>query len=144
MRIGLLPANPGGDDDQRRRDENEHEHREDGNAGTAAHQRQATHERVVGVVVRDVEGYDDWADRIVMNLPHSANEFLGTAVELAGDDCVVHFYDIQPDSDQFGPGERAVRAAADPEYEVSVETRRVVRSYAPHESNVCLDVRIRR
>ena len=79
-----------------------------------------------------------------MNLPHSADEFLGTAVELAGDDCVVHFYDIQPDSDPFGPGKRAVRDAASPEYEVSVENRRTVRSYAPHESNVCLDVRIRR
>ncbi|WP_299234692.1 class I SAM-dependent methyltransferase, partial [Natronomonas sp.] len=33
--------------------------------------------------VRDVSGYDGWADRIVMNLPHSADEFLDTAVSLA-------------------------------------------------------------
>jgi tRNA (guanine37-N1)-methyltransferase len=98
----------------------------------------------IGGDVREVDGYDDWADRIVMNLPHSAEEFLETAVALAGDDCVLHYYDIQHDSDPYGPGEAAIRAAAEPDYEVAVETRRTVRSYAPHELNVCLDVRLRR
>jgi tRNA (guanine37-N1)-methyltransferase len=115
-------------------------------------------DRVTAIVgdVRDVvsgssadgEGtadYERWADRIVMNLPHSADEFLATAVALAGEDCVLHFYDIQGDDDPFGPGERAIRAAAEPAgYDVDVETERVVRSYAPHESNVCLDVRLSR
>jgi tRNA (guanine37-N1)-methyltransferase len=94
--------------------------------------------------VRDVSGYDGWADRIVMNLPHSADAFLDTAVELAGDDCVLHYYDIQHESDPFGPGEAAIRAAAEPDYEVTVEGRQEVRSYAPHELNVCLDVRLSR
>ncbi|MFC6717745.1 class I SAM-dependent methyltransferase [Natrialbaceae archaeon GCM10025810] len=88
--------------------------------------------------------YEGWADRIVMNLPHSADEFLESAATLAGDDCVVHYYDIQHEDDPFGPGERAIRAAAEPEYDVTVETRRRVRSYAPHELNVCLDVRLER
>ncbi|MFT4885600.1 MAG: tRNA (guanine37-N1)-methyltransferase [Natronomonas sp.] len=94
--------------------------------------------------VREISGYDDWADRLVMNLPHSADDFLETAVELASDDCVLHFYDIQHESDPFGPGERAIREAAEPEYEVTVQTKHEVRSYAPHELNVCLDVRLRR
>jgi len=95
--------------------------------------------------VREVApDYEDWADRVVMNLPHSADEFLDSAVELAGDDCVLHYYDIQHEDDPFGPGEEAIRAAADPDYEVEVETRHVVRSYAPHELNVCLDVRLSR
>ncbi|WP_440770372.1 class I SAM-dependent methyltransferase [Natronorubrum sp. DTA28] len=95
--------------------------------------------------VREVAGeYANWADRLVMNLPHSADEFLESAVTLAGDDCVIHYYDIQHEDDPFGPGERAIRDAAEPEYEVSVETRRTVRSYAPHELNVCLDVRLER
>ncbi|MFA9417851.1 class I SAM-dependent methyltransferase family protein [Natrinema sp. HArc-T2] len=95
--------------------------------------------------VRDVATeYEDWADRIVMNLPHSADEFLEAAVTLAGDDCVLHYYDIQHEDDPFGPGERAIRAAAEPEYDVTVETRHTVRSYAPHELNVCLDVRLER
>jgi tRNA (guanine37-N1)-methyltransferase len=86
--------------------------------------------------------YDGWADRVVMNLPHSADAFLGVAVELAGEGCVLHYYDIQPDDDPFGPGEQAVRDAAGGEYTVEVRERRVVRSYAPHEVNVCLDVRL--
>ncbi|ELY52109.1 class I SAM-dependent methyltransferase [Natronolimnohabitans innermongolicus] len=88
--------------------------------------------------------YANWADRLVMNLPHSADAFLETTVELAGDDCTIHYYDIQHEDDPFGPGERAIREAAEPEYDVSVETERIVRSYAPHELNVCLDVRLER
>ncbi|WP_440008526.1 class I SAM-dependent methyltransferase [Halomicrococcus sp. SG-WS-1] len=98
--------------------------------------------------VRDVASdYGNWADRIVMNLPHSADEFLDTAVLLASDDCTLHYYDIQHEDDPFGPGEDAIRAAAesgDHAYDVTVENRRVVRSYAPHELNVCLDVRLSR
>jgi len=93
--------------------------------------------------VREVApDYPDWADRIVMNLPHSADEFLDAAVSVAGEECVVHYYDIQHEDDPYGPGERAIREAAEPEYEVTVETRHTVRSYAPHELNVCLDVRL--
>jgi len=95
--------------------------------------------------VRDVAAdYEGWADRIVMNLPHSADDFLETAVSLASDDCVVHYYDIQHEDDPYGPGEAAIRDAAAPEYAVTVETRHTVRSYAPHELNVCLDVRLTR
>jgi tRNA (guanine37-N1)-methyltransferase len=95
--------------------------------------------------VRDVaDDYADWADRIVMNLPHSADDFLDTAVAVAGDECVIHLYDIQHEDDPFGPGLAAVRAAAEPEYDVEVLTERTVRSYAPHEDNVCLDVRLTR
>ena len=86
--------------------------------------------------------YTDTADRIVMNLPHSADAFLDTAVRLADDECVIHFYDIQHEDDPFGPGTRAIRSAAGTEYDVTVETERVVKSYAPHEYNVCLDVRL--
>ena len=95
--------------------------------------------------VREVAAdYEGWADRLVMNLPHSADAFLETAVALAGDSCVIHYYDIQGEDDPYGPGERAVRAAAQPAYDVTVETRRTVRSYAPHELNVVLDVRLDR
>ena len=86
--------------------------------------------------------YEGWADRLVMNLPHSADEFLDAAVRLASDDCLLHYYDIQHESGPYGPGERAIRAAAE-EHEVTVEARQSVRSYAPHELNVCLDVRLR-
>ncbi len=110
--------------------------------------RNGVEERVTAIHgdVRDVApDYADWADRAVMNLPHSADEFVDAAVTLAGDDCTLHYYDIQHEDDPFGPGEAAIREAAEPEgYDVSVETERVVRSYAPHELNVCLDVHLSR
>jgi tRNA (guanine37-N1)-methyltransferase len=94
--------------------------------------------------VREVApDYEGWADRVVMNLPHSADAFLDAAVTVAGEDCTLHYYDIQHEDDPFGPGESAIREAAEPHYDVSVQTGHVVRSYAPHELNVCLDVRLR-
>ena len=110
-------------------------------------ERNGVADRVTAIAgdVREVaDEYAGVADRLVMNLPHSADEFLDTAVRLAGDDCVVHYYDIQHEDDPFGPGARAIRAAAGDAYDVRVETERVVRSYAPHEYNVCLDVRLSR
>ena len=95
--------------------------------------------------VRDLAGeYENWADRIVMNLPHSADAFLDTAVALASDRAVLHYYDIQHESAPFEPGERAIREAAEPTYTVSVRTRHEVRTYAPHELNVVLDVVLER
>ncbi|MFC5134723.1 MULTISPECIES: class I SAM-dependent methyltransferase [Haloferacaceae] len=99
---------------------------------------------IAGDVRETADVYADTADRLVMNLPHSADEFLDTAVSLAGEECVIHYYDIQHEDDPFGPGERAIRDAAGDDYDVAVETERVVRSYAPHEYNVCLDVRLTR
>jgi len=110
-------------------------------------ERNGVAERITAICgdVREVATeYQGWADRIVMNLPHSAEEFLETAVDLAGDDCTIHYYDIQPDTDSFGPGEQAIRAAAEPAYDVSVETSRRVRSYAPGEHNVVIDARLQR
>ncbi|MFB6113812.1 MAG: class I SAM-dependent methyltransferase family protein [Halodesulfurarchaeum sp.] len=86
--------------------------------------------------------YEDYADRVVMNLPHSAADFLDAAIQLAGAECTVHYYDIQHEEDPFGPGKSAIEAAAGSEYDVSVETERIVRTYAPHEVNVVLDVRL--
>ncbi len=109
--------------------------------------RNGVEERVTAIAADVLEvapEYENWADRLVMNLPHSADAFLESAVTIAGDECVLHYYDIQHEDDPFGPGERAIRAAAEPEYDVTVETRRTVRSYAPHELNVCLDVRLER
>ena len=89
--------------------------------------------------------YPDWADRIVMNLPHTGAEFLATALEVAGDQATIHYYDIQHESAPFAPGETAVTEAGTAAgYETTVEHRQVVRSYAPHELNVRLDVTVTR
>ncbi|MCD2199476.1 class I SAM-dependent methyltransferase family protein [Halobacterium sp. KA-4] len=99
---------------------------------------------IAGDVRETADEYEDWADRIVMNLPHTADEFLDTAVALAGDDCVIHFYDFQHEDDRFGPCEAAIRDAAEPAYDVTVKDEHTVRSYAPHEFNVVVDARLTR
>jgi tRNA (guanine37-N1)-methyltransferase len=101
---------------------------------------------VVEADVRDVaRERPDGADRLVMNLPHSASDFFDAAVTLAGDDCVVHLYDIQGEDDPFGPGVATAEAAVEGTgYGVEVVGQRVVRSYAPHEVNVRVDLRLRR
>jgi tRNA (guanine37-N1)-methyltransferase len=99
---------------------------------------------IAGDVRAAAGDYEDWADRVVMNLPHTAGDFLDTAVAIAGDECVLHYYDIQHEDGRFDAGEAAIRDAAEPEYDVAVETRHTVRSYAPHEFNVVLDVRLTR
>ncbi|MFB6110601.1 MAG: class I SAM-dependent methyltransferase family protein [Halodesulfurarchaeum sp.] len=105
-------------------------------------------EERVSAIAEDVRtvapSYEDWADRIVMNLPHSAESFLESAIRIAGAEARIHYYDIQHESAPFEPGERAIRAAAEPTYEVSVATRHEVRTYAPHEVNVVLDVDLTR
>ncbi len=99
---------------------------------------------IAGDVRETADEYENWADRIVMNLPHTADEFLDTAVALAGDDCVIHFYDFQHEDDLYAPCEAAIREAAEPEYDVTIETEHTVRSYAPHELNVVVDARLTR
>ncbi|MFB6361932.1 MAG: class I SAM-dependent methyltransferase family protein [Halobacteriales archaeon] len=94
--------------------------------------------------VKEVAGtYAGWADRIVMNLPHSAADFLDAAVTIAGEDCVVHYYDIQPEADPYSAGEAAIRGAAGDAYTVEIVDRRAVRSYAPGQVNVCVEARLR-
>ncbi len=95
--------------------------------------------------VRELTGeYADWADRLVMNLPHTAAEFADAAVAFAGESCVVHLYDIQHEDAPFERSTAALEDAAGDEYAVTVLEERVVRSYAPHELNVCLDARLDR
>lgn len=88
--------------------------------------------------------YAGWADRIIMNLPHSASEFLPEVATIADDECRLHYYDIQGDEAPFEAGHDALQAALSDTFELSIIEERVVRSYAPHEVNVCLDVRLQR
>jgi tRNA (guanine37-N1)-methyltransferase len=83
------------------------------------------------------------ADRIVMNLPHSADAFLDTAVALARDGCTVHYYGFGPEDAPFKEGARSIReTATDAGVGIDVVEQRVVRSYAPGEVNVVVDARL--
>ncbi|MFB6253957.1 MAG: class I SAM-dependent methyltransferase family protein [Halobacteriaceae archaeon] len=93
--------------------------------------------------VRDLPpDYDNWAHRIIMNLPHSADEYLSTAYQLAAEECIIHYYDIQPEAAPFEESIQTIKDALSDRYSISVTDKRIVRSYSPTEVNVCLDVQI--
>jgi tRNA (guanine37-N1)-methyltransferase len=93
-------------------------------------------------VAKDVDEHGG-ADRVYMNLPHTADEFLDAACEAARSGAVVHYYDIRHEDDLFEGAIGEVREAAERAgYEVEVLERVVVRSYAPYDYNVCVDARL--
>lgn len=83
------------------------------------------------------------ADHVIMNLPHNANEFLDAAIKLCASRAIIHYYDITPEDDLFESSMKLIEEAAKRAGRViePVESR-VVRSYAPHQFNVCIEVRV--
>jgi len=87
---------------------------------------------------------DGGAERIYMNLPHTADEFLDAACDALRDEGgVIHYYDIRHEDDLFEGAVEEIRNAAETAgYEVEVIERVVVRSYAPYDYNVCVDAHL--
>ena len=82
-------------------------------------------------------------DRIIMNLPHSAHEFLDVAFRLINVGGVIHYYDIRPESEIFDTVIRIVRSkATESGCIIEILNKRIVRSYSPHEYNIVLDIRV--
>ena len=88
--------------------------------------RNGVEERVTGICgdVREAAAeYEAWADRLVMNLPHTAAEFADAAVAFASDSCVVHLYDIQHEDGAFDRARESLETAAGERYDVVVKAR---------------------
>ncbi len=83
------------------------------------------------------------ADHVIMNLPHNAREFLDAAIRLCAPGSVIHYYDITQEDDLFQSSLKLIREAASRAGRTTdiIDTR-VVRSYAPHQSNVCIEVKV--
>jgi tRNA (guanine37-N1)-methyltransferase len=86
--------------------------------------------------------YENRADHVIMNLPHSASEFLIPAMRAAKPEGIIHYYCIAPD-DALYRDEALLRKAAE-EIGAGGEVlyKEIVRSYAPHRSNVVIDFRV--
>lgn len=94
--------------------------------------------------VRDVsEDLRCTADHIIMNLPHSAHEFIDVALTIIKPGGTIHYYDIRPEDDLFEGAQEMIEHAAEIRgMTAHLLDRRVVRSYSPHQSNVALDMEI--
>jgi Predicted methyltransferase len=100
-------------------------------------------EPILGDAKSVVEGMADWADRIVMPLPMSAERFLGSAITAARNGCVIHYYSFGDSSDPFSESGKMARARAkDMGFTARVVGKRVVRPYSKNRSEVVLDIRI--
>ncbi|MDD4162032.1 MAG: class I SAM-dependent methyltransferase family protein [Methanothrix sp.] len=88
--------------------------------------------------------YENRADHVIMNLPHSASSFLIPAMRAAKEGGVVHYYCIAPDDDLFRDEALIRRAAEKIGVRVEVLYKEIVRSYAPHRSNVVIDFMVRK
>ncbi len=86
--------------------------------------------------------YENKADHVIMNLPHSACEFLIPAMRAAKSEGMVHYYCIAPDDDLYRDVALIKKAAEEMDVGVEVLYKEIVRSYAPHRSNVVIDFRL--
>ena len=100
-------------------------------------------EPVLGDAKSVVEGMADWADRIIMPLPMSANKFLRSAVIAARNGCVIHYYSFGDSADPFSEsGKMARELAKSMGFTARVVGRRVVRPYSKNISEIVIDIRI--
>ena len=83
--------------------------------------------------------YEDVADHVIMNLPHTAHQFLGPAIRAAKNGGVVHYYAISEEKDRYCDLGLIEAATAHQGAKAEVLYKGTVRSYAPHRYNVVID-----
>ncbi|MDQ1254980.1 MAG: tRNA (guanine37-N1)-methyltransferase [Euryarchaeota archaeon] len=82
-------------------------------------------------------------DHVIMNLPHNAYEFLDSAVLLTKPGGIIHYYGITPEDDLFESSIKLIKEAAGRTgRQVEVLEKRIVRSYAPYQYNICIEAKI--
>lgn len=100
-------------------------------------------EAIEGDAKAEVRNYAGIADHVIMNLPHTAQEFLDAAMVVAKPGTVIHYYDITPEDDLYSSSLAHIEAAAQRAgFGIEPIATRIVRSYSPHQFNVCIEVRI--
>ena len=88
--------------------------------------------------------YENRADHVIMNLPHSASQFLLPAMRAAKPEGIVHYYCIAPEDDLYKDEALIKIAAAEMGAGEEVLSKEIVRSYAPHRHNVVIDFRVKK
>jgi len=80
------------------------------------------------------------ADRIIMNLPFSAYNFFSVALCIAASNCNVHYYDIIREEDIDGRISSLKTIAHTQGYRLTEVTIHKIKSYAPREFYIGLDI----
>ena len=80
------------------------------------------------------------ADRIIMNLPFSAYQFFSVALSIAAAHCKVHYYDIMREEEIEGRISSLKKIALKQDYTLTEVVRHKIKSYAPREFYIGLDI----
>jgi tRNA (guanine37-N1)-methyltransferase len=100
-------------------------------------------EAIEGDAREEAKKFAGTADHVIMNLPHNAFEFLDSAVLLTKPGGIIHYYGITPEDDLFESSIELIRKAAEKAgRKIEIMEKRVVRSYAPHQYNICIEARV--
>lgn len=100
-------------------------------------------EAIEGDAREEAKKFAGTADHVIMNLPHNAYEFLDSAVLLTKPGGIIHYYGITPENDLFESSIKLIRKAAERAgRKIEVLEKRVVRSYAPHQYNICIEAKV--
>lgn len=88
--------------------------------------------------------YENHADHVIMNLPHSASKFLIPAMKAVKNCGMVHYYSIAPEENLYGDAEFIKNAALELGVSIEFVYKGIVRSYAPRRYNVVIDFRVKK
>jgi tRNA (guanine37-N1)-methyltransferase len=86
--------------------------------------------------------YKGMADHVIMNLPHSASQFLVPAIRAARNGGIIHYYAFAPEDDLYRDLSLLEKAASDVGGGVDVLYKGAVRSYAPRVYNIVVDFKV--
>jgi tRNA (guanine37-N1)-methyltransferase len=100
-------------------------------------------EAIEGDAREEAKKFAGTADHVIMNLPHNAYKFIDSAVLLTKPGGIIHYYGITPEDDLFESSIKLIAEAAERAgRQIEVLEKRIVRSYAPYQYNICIEVRI--
>ena len=98
----------------------------------------------VEIVYSDVKKvsncFENFADRIIMNLPFTSHKFFRDAIKIAKNNCVIHYYDILRDEDINSRIDYLKGIALKNNVSLTCFNVNKIKTYAPREFYIVIDI----